>query len=166
MLWFTLRVATESCTNYFMISAEILTSLASGKAAGRFDLKIIRCMFNILGMFHSFFCCFWYLITFSGQDTRSPLLFLSPMATLKPLKTPQGMFLNFLHPAEWWRPRERCKLFHLREKGKKSESHQLLQTQHVLWLHYHIMDYWCDCHWGNCQLCLFHDGFLPDCCTW
>lgn len=55
-----------------------------------------------------------------------------------------------------------CKIFHLR----KSEGHQLLKTQHVSWLHYHIMDYWCDCQWGNCQLCLLRDGFLPDCRTW
>lgn len=62
------------------------------------------------------------------------------------------------------RPEDRLrgKIFHLR----KSEGHQLLKTQHVSWLHYHIMDYWCDCQWGNCHLCLFHDGFLPDCRTW
>lgn len=55
-----------------------------------------------------------------------------------------------------------CKIFHLR----KSEGHQLLKTQHVSWLHYHIMDYWCDCQWGNCHLCLLCDGFRPDCRTW
>lgn len=55
-----------------------------------------------------------------------------------------------------------CKIFHLR----KSEGHQLLKTQHVSWLHYHIMDYWCDCQWGNCHLCSLRDGFRPDCQTW
>lgn len=119
MLWFTLRVATESCTNRFMISAEISTSLALGKAAGRSDLKIIQCMFNILGTFHSFCCFLWYLITFPALDSHSPLLFLFLMATLKPLKPPQGMFLNFLHPAEWQRPRERCKLFPFEGEEKK-----------------------------------------------
>lgn len=54
------------------------------------------------------------------------------------------------------------KIFHLR----KSEGHQLLKTQHVSWLHYHIMDYWCDCQRGNCHLCLLRDGFPPDCRTW
>lgn len=55
-----------------------------------------------------------------------------------------------------------CKIFHLR----KNEGHQLFKTQHVSWLHYHIMDYWCDCQWGNCHLCLLCDGFLPDCRMW
>lgn len=82
MLWFTLRVATESCTNRFMISAEISTSLALGKAAGRSDLKIIQCMFNILGTFHSFCCC-----PFRYRTLTPLLLFLFLMATLKPLKT-------------------------------------------------------------------------------
>lgn len=45
---------------------------------------------------------------------------------------------------------------------RKSEGHQLLKTQHVVWLHYHIMDYWCDCHWRSCHLCLFCDGFFSD----
>lgn len=49
---------------------------------------------------------------------------------------------------------------------RKSEGHQLLKTQHVVWLHYHIMDYWCDCHWRNCHLCLFCDGFFSDCWMW
>lgn len=29
----------------------------------------------------------------------------------------------------------------MEKKEKKSEGHQLLKTQHVLWVHYHIMDY-------------------------
>lgn len=53
------------------------------------------------------------------------------------------------------------KLFQLR----KSEGHQLLKAQHVLWLHYPIMDCWCDCHWRNCHCGLFCDWFLPDCWT-